>query len=100
MRITKREKEKAGLRHCATFAADPICRKEHEDENASGYANNAIVDRTRSLQNRACLRVPPQTIHNSRRNSRQRSSVCDFALRKTEKLKKLHAHTEDLGISA
>lgn len=31
-------------------------RNEHEDENASGYANNAIVDRTRSLQNddRAC----------------------------------------------
>jgi len=51
----------AGSTHCGkrvTIADAQKCilqerkgRKQHEDKNVSGCANNAIVDRTRSLQN-------------------------------------------------
>lgn len=57
MRITRKKRKRPDCGIAQLLRRIQRRRNElHEDENASGYANNATVDRTRSLQNddRAC----------------------------------------------
>lgn len=51
MRITRKKRKRLVCGIAQLLRRTQRRRKEHADENASGYANNATVDRTRFLQN-------------------------------------------------
>lgn len=79
-----------------------IQRRRKEDENASGYANNATVDRTRSLQSddRACLRAGSDGPQFTKEFTTSAVPSAISCVRQSFADLKVHAHTEDLGAGA